>query len=164
MFSRSFLQLSPWATLPLGNSAAPQLFDCAFQPGLVSRVVYDGIRLFQPLRPVHLRRYSFASFLLRETVTLLETLYDHLFREEFPEEKGGFLDNLNPASLEVLKDCRLEAGLTAAEPLQRYQFLRQGYFCVDPVDSAAGRPIFNRTVGLRDSWAKIERAQKKGSG
>ena len=86
-------------------------------------------------------------------------LYDHLFRVPFPEEGRGFMENLNPDSLEVLEGCRVERDLAAAEPGTRLQFLRQGYFCVDALDSTPGRPVFNRTVGLRDSWAKIERQQ-----
>ena len=62
---------------------------------------------------------------------------------------------LNPASLETLTEARLEPSLGAALPGERFQFERTGYFVVDP-DSAAGRPVFNRTVGLKDSWAKIE--------
>ncbi len=90
-------------------------------------------------------------------------LYDHLFSVPFPEdvEEGQeYTVNLNPHSLEVLTDCRLEPGLAAASPGARYQFERQGYFCVDTVDSKPGKPIFNRTVTLRDTWAKIERAQR----
>jgi len=90
-------------------------------------------------------------------------LYDHLFSVPYPEdvEEGQeFTDNLNPNSLEVLTDCRLEPGLADAEPGSRFQFERQGYFCVDTVDSKPGRPVFNRTVTLRDTWAKIEKAQR----
>ncbi len=85
-------------------------------------------------------------------------LYDRLFSTENPEvapEGGTFLDNLNPHSLEVLTDCRLEPGLASAQPGMRVQFERLGYFCADP-DSRPGGLVFNRTVSLRDSWAKIE--------
>jgi glutaminyl-tRNA synthetase len=85
-------------------------------------------------------------------------IYDRLFSVEDPErgkESGSFLDYLNPNSLEVLKRCRAEPGLSAATSPERFQFERLGYFCVDP-DSAPGAPIFNRTVSLRDTWAKIE--------
>jgi glutaminyl-tRNA synthetase len=90
-------------------------------------------------------------------------LYDSLFTTADPEggEEGkDFTDLLNPASLKVLDSCLIEPSLAAAQPGERYQFERQGYFCVDP-DSAAGAPVFNRTVTLRDTWAKI---QKKGGG
>lgn len=89
-------------------------------------------------------------------------LYDHLFTRENPNEvEAGhdFKDYLNPRSLERLTSCQVEPGLAAAGPGSRYQFLRQGYFCLDPVDSVNGALVFNRTVGLRDSWAKIEKSQ-----
>jgi glutaminyl-tRNA synthetase len=87
-------------------------------------------------------------------------LYDRLFNVEDPdqtEEGRTFLDSLNPASLEVLSGCVAEPGLAAAQAEDRFQFERLGYFCVDP-DSKPGAPVFNRTVSLRDAWAKI--AQK----
>jgi glutaminyl-tRNA synthetase len=83
-------------------------------------------------------------------------LYDHLFKVPFPDEGDDFIANLNPDSLAVLKDCRLEPGLAAAQPGDRVQFMRQGYFCVDAVDSAPGRLVFNRTATLKDTWAKVE--------
>ena len=91
-------------------------------------------------------------------------LYDHLFTKRDPndvEEGAACRDHLNPSSVEVLTECRVEPGLAGAEPGSRYQFERQGYFCVDTVDSAEGKPVFNRTVSLRDSWARIEQAQKR---
>jgi len=90
-------------------------------------------------------------------------LYDHLFTKEKPDdvaEGADFTSNLNPNSLQVLDNCRAEPSLTDAEPLSRFQFERLGYFCVDP-DSTARRLIFNRTVTLRDTWAKIQKAQHK---
>jgi glutaminyl-tRNA synthetase len=92
-------------------------------------------------------------------------LYDRLFQTSNPgAEKDGldFKAALNPHSLEVLRDCRIEPGLREALPGSRYQFERLGYFCVDPVDSRPGRPVFNRTATLRDAWARIEEKQKKG--
>jgi glutaminyl-tRNA synthetase len=86
-------------------------------------------------------------------------LYDHLFTKEDPsvgEEGKTFLDYLNPHSLEVSFDALVEPGLAEVEPGTWYQFMRQGYFCVDP-DSEIGKPVFNRTVSLRDTWAKIEK-------
>jgi len=90
-------------------------------------------------------------------------LYDHLFTKENPDktaEDEDFKSNLNPDSCQVLNSCRIEPSLSGAEPLSRYQFERLGYFCVDP-DSSDGQLIFNRTVSLRDTWAKIQKAQKK---
>jgi glutaminyl-tRNA synthetase len=93
-------------------------------------------------------------------------LYDNLFQVENPNEApegGDWMDNLNPSSLVTVQDARLEPSLGAAAPGGLYQFERLGYFCVDK-DSQPGRPIFNRTVGLRDTWAKIEKSQKAGKG
>jgi glutaminyl-tRNA synthetase len=88
-------------------------------------------------------------------------LYDHLFAKPDPEEVGEGQDvfaNLNPNSLERVADCRVEPSLRGAAPGSRFQFERLGYFCVDR-DSTAERPVFNRTVTLRDTWAKIEKRQ-----
>ncbi|MDD5063511.1 MAG: glutamine--tRNA ligase/YqeY domain fusion protein [Phycisphaerae bacterium] len=88
-------------------------------------------------------------------------LYDHLFITQNPddvEEGKDFTSNLNPNSLEVLKDCRVEPSLAGAKPSFRFQFERLGYFCIDP-DSSAGKLVFNRTVSLRDEWAKIQKQQ-----
>jgi glutaminyl-tRNA synthetase len=88
-------------------------------------------------------------------------LYDHLFAKPDPEEVGegqDFFANLNPNSLERVADCRVEPSLRGAPSGSRFQFERLGYFCVDR-DSSADRPVFNRTVTLRDTWAKIEKRQ-----
>ena len=93
-------------------------------------------------------------------------LYDHLFLKPNPddvEEGSDFKANLNPNSLEILASCRVEPNLKGAAPGTRYQFLRLGYFCVDP-DSSDEKLVFNRTVSLHDTWAKIEKAQKKNVG
>jgi len=88
-------------------------------------------------------------------------LYDRLFVKANPlaDKEVDFKTHLNPNSLETLTSCKIEPGLTAAAPGSIYQFERRGYFCVDP-DSAGGALVFNRTVSLRDTWAKIEKAQK----
>ena len=86
-------------------------------------------------------------------------LYDKLFAKPDPNdfaEGGSVLDNLNPNSLEVLLDAKLEPSLASAKLEDRYQFERVGYFCLDP-DSTAGKLVFNRTLPLKDSWAKIEK-------
>jgi glutaminyl-tRNA synthetase len=82
-------------------------------------------------------------------------LYDHLFSRPDPGAAGDFLADLNPASLTVLTDALVEPALAEALPGEAVQFERQGYFCTDP-DGTPERPVFNRTVGLRDSWAKIQ--------
>jgi len=89
-------------------------------------------------------------------------LYEHLFSKEDPTDVGegaGFKAYLNPDSLEILTSCRVEPSLAGAAPGSRFQFERQGYFCVDP-DSSAGKIVFNRTVPLRDTWAKIEKQRE----
>ena len=89
-------------------------------------------------------------------------LYENLFLKEDPnavQEGKTFLDNLNPNSLEVLNNCKLERSLAKAEAGDRFQFERLGYFCVDP-DTTSERLVFNRTVPLRDTWAKIESRDK----
>jgi glutaminyl-tRNA synthetase len=85
-------------------------------------------------------------------------LYDHLFHKADPSETEAgqnYLSNLNPHSLEVLTECRLERSLAAAKIGDRFQFERLGYFCIDP-DSASQKLVFNRAVSLRDTWAKIQ--------
>ena len=93
-------------------------------------------------------------------------LYDRLFSTADPtqvEPGSDFVDNLNPNSLEVLSSAKAEPSLHGATPGNRYQFERKGYFCVDSRDSRAERLVFNRTVTLRDTWAKIQKAaQQKG--
>lgn len=84
-------------------------------------------------------------------------LYDRLFAAEFPDREGNFLDALNPNSLAVLQGCKLEPSLATARPGDRVQFERQGYFWVDPKLSKPGALVFNRIVGLKDAWAKIEK-------
>jgi len=88
-------------------------------------------------------------------------LYDHLFKQENPdkvEEGTDFLDNINPESLEVLKDCIVEPALAEVKVGVPMQFLRMGYFCKDK-DSAPGRLVFNRTISLKDGWAKEQKKQ-----
>ena len=90
-------------------------------------------------------------------------LYDYLFLQSSPEEGeegSDFKSNINQDSLEVLPSCRLEPSLAGATPGSRYQFERLGYFCLDP-DSSVDKLIFNRTVTLRDTWAKIEKKMKE---
>jgi glutaminyl-tRNA synthetase len=97
-------------------------------------------------------------------VTAQVRLYNHLFTRENPnevEEGRHFTDTVNPGSLEVLKGCRLEPSLAAAAPGSRFQFERMGYFCADLKDSQPGRPVFNRSVTLRDTWAKIAKKPSK---
>ena len=90
-------------------------------------------------------------------------MYDNLFTKEDPNQAEAgqpFTVNLNPHSLEVLPRAKLEPSLKSAVAGERYQFERLGYFCVDP-DSVPGRPVFNRTVALKDAWARIEKKTEK---
>jgi len=128
---------------------------CTYDPDTKSGSAQSGRRVKGTLHWVS------AAHSLKAEVRL----YDQLFTKENPdevEEAADFKSNLNPRSLETLTLCRIEPSLAAAALGSLYQFERQGYFCVDSVDSAPGALVFNRTVPLRDSWAKIEKAQKKG--
>ncbi|WP_150304993.1 glutamine--tRNA ligase/YqeY domain fusion protein [Pseudomonas saliphila] len=92
-----------------------------------------------------------------ESIECEVRLYDRLFKTSNPdkgEEGVGFLENINPDSLITLQGCRAEPSLVDATPEDRFQFEREGYFCLDSVDSTADRPVFNRTVTLRDSWGQ----------
>ena len=88
-------------------------------------------------------------------------LYDRLFTAEYPDadKEKSFKDFLNPDSLTTLTDCMLEPGLLQACPDDRFQFERQGYFCLDAVASTTVKPVFNRIVTLRDSWAKLNESE-----
>jgi glutaminyl-tRNA synthetase len=88
-------------------------------------------------------------------------LYNHLFVHSDPGAGGDIMADLNPDSLEVLQDCMVEPALAATTIGATVQFERQGYFCADP-DSTPGRPVFNRTVGLRDTWAKVQAGGGRG--
>ena len=92
----------------------------------------------------------------RHAVDAEVRLYEHLFTSERPDEEPDFLSTLNPDSLEVVADAKVEPCLADARPGERFQFERLGYFAVDP-DSRPGAPVFNRTVSLRDTWAKVSK-------
>ena len=85
-------------------------------------------------------------------------LYERLFSKENPDEGDDFLAYVNPNSLEIPEKSYVEQSLLEAQPGDKFQFERNGYFCMDP-DSQPGKPIFNRTVSLKDAWAKIEQKQ-----
>jgi glutaminyl-tRNA synthetase len=76
------------------------------------------------------------------------------------EEGQDFTENLNPLSLTVLNNCKVESSLGDTQALDRFQFERLGYFCTDP-DTQNGKLVFNKTVGLRDTWAKIQQKEKQ---
>ena len=89
-------------------------------------------------------------------------LYDRLFDHPSPAQEEDWKGHLNPDSLEVLSGCKLEPHLAEAQPGGTWQFERQGYFCADSKDSRPEALVFNRTVGLRDTWAKIEKRAARG--
>jgi glutaminyl-tRNA synthetase len=126
---------------------------CTYDPATRGGSAPDGRRVKATLHWVS------AAHALEAEVRL----YDRLFIKEDPDDtKEGqdFTDNINPDSLEVLSSCRVEPSLAGATPEDRVQFERMGYFCVDR-DSTAERLVFNRTVSLRDTWAKIEQKMEK---
>jgi glutaminyl-tRNA synthetase len=96
----------------------------------------------------------------KHALTAEVRLYDHMFTAEDPQI-SDLQENLNPNSLEILSECKVEPSLASAESGQHYQFERVGYFCVDFIDSKPEKKVFNRTVQLRDTWARIQRAQNQ---
>jgi glutaminyl-tRNA synthetase len=118
---------------------------CRFIEGTLGNNPADGVK---PKGVVH---WVSAS----EGVAVELRLYDRLFTHEAPDKGGAdFVDYLNPGSLVVKKDCLMEPGLVQAEPEQIFQFEREGYFVADRYDHSAGQPVFNKTIGLRDTWAR----------
>jgi len=110
------------------------------------RQIYEYIRREKQRTPAKVRSVS-ASEVLRSE-------YD-MYGPEFPEPDAAgkdFLECLNPDSLEVLTGCKVELGLADAQPSDRFQFMRQGYFCADSKDSKPGHLVFNRAVSLKDSF------------
>jgi len=127
---------------------------CTYDPATRGGDAPDGRKVKATLHWVSARHAAEAEV----------RLYEHLFTKRDPEESegGDFKSNLNANSLEVLDSCKIEPGLKGAKPFSRYQFERKGYFCVDAVDSSSGKPVFNRIVSLRDTWAKIEKKKQGG--
>ena len=98
----------------------------------------------------------------QHAVTTEIRLYDRLFAAPHPgrnDPEGNFLNDLNPESVEVINDCKAEPELSTAVPEDVFQFERVGYFCVDANNSRPDALVFNRTVTLRDTWAKLEQEQ-----
>ncbi|MGB2012052.1 MAG: glutamate--tRNA ligase family protein, partial [Akkermansiaceae bacterium] len=128
------------------NTGEVTVIQCEFIPGTIGQDAPEGIQCRAAIHWV-----DAASAVNAEI-----RLYDRLFSEENPDAaEGGFLACLNPDSLSVIKDAKLEASLMQADHCSQYQFERVGYFCADSVDHIPGEaPVFNRTVALRDSWKK----------
>jgi glutaminyl-tRNA synthetase len=137
------------------HSGEPLELHCTYDPATRGGWSEDGRKVKGTLHWVS------ASHAVEAEVRL----YNHLFTTENPnevEDGKTFTDYINPDSLEILSGCKVEPSLAQAAPGARYQFLRQGYFCVDLNSGTDQKLVFNRTVTLRDSWAKIEKAQKRG--
>ncbi len=133
------------------NTGEVKELRCTYDPATRGGDAPDGRKVKATLHWVSARHAAEAEV----------RLYENLFAKRDPEETDGgdFRSNLNPDSLEVLSSCKIEPGLRDAKPLSRYQFERKGYFCADAGGASAGKPVFNRIVGLRDTWAKIEKKQ-----
>jgi glutaminyl-tRNA synthetase len=126
---------------------------CTFDPATRGGSAPDGRKVKGTIHWVS------ADHAIDAEVRLYEAL---LAVPELPEDATDVLDHLNPGSEQVLTGCKLEPSLATAEPGDRFQLERTGYFCVDP-DATPGRPVLNRTVTLRDSWAKIEKQMGGGN-
>ena len=126
---------------------------CVYDPETKGGHAADGRRVRGTIHWVS------AAHALPATVRL----YDHLFTVEKPDELGAdFRDALNPQSVEILTGCQVEPSLAGGVPGSSYQFERLGYFCMDAIDSKPDAMVFNRTVSLRDTWARVERSQQAG--
>jgi glutaminyl-tRNA synthetase len=122
---------------------------CKYDPATQGGNAPDGRKVKSTLHWVS------ASHALRAEVRL----YDHLFTKERPDEAADgedFRSNLNPQSLQILSDCMAEPSLKDTRPFDRFQFERLGYFCID-ADTTDDRLVINRTVTLRDTWAKVQK-------
>ncbi|NLY41360.1 MAG: glutamine--tRNA ligase/YqeY domain fusion protein [Desulfovibrionales bacterium] len=118
---------------------------CTYDPATRGGDAPDGRKVKGTLHWVSARHCAEAEI----------RLYDRLFTAELPGKDADFLTQINPASLEILSGCKIEQALVQAEPEARFQFERQGYFCADRQEHRPGQAVFNRTVTLRDSWAKV---------
>jgi glutaminyl-tRNA synthetase len=126
---------------------------CSYDPETKSGQATDGRKVKGTLHWVSARHALIAEV----------RLYDHLFSKPDPNETEAgqdFISNLNPDSLEIVNSF-VEPSLKNAKPGEHYQFLRNGYFCVDAKNSTPEKPVFNRTTSLRDTWARIERSQSR---
>ena len=124
---------------------------CTYDPATRGGNAPDGRKVKATIHWVSAAHAVDAEVRIYETCSLKENPGD-------VEEGKDVLDNLNPNSLEVIADAKVEPSLANAAAGTRYQFERLGYFCVDP-DSKPGKPVFNRTVALKDTWAKVEKKQ-----
>jgi glutaminyl-tRNA synthetase len=155
---KKFYRLSPGAEVRLRyaylitckeavKNAAGEVVElrCTYDPATRGGNAPDGRKVKATLHWVFAQRAAPAEI----------RLYNHLFVRPDPGANGDIASDLNPDSLEVLTECRVEPALAATPPEAAVQFERQGYFCIDP-SSTPDRLVFNRTVGLRDTWAKMQ--------
>ena len=127
---------------------------CTYDPASAGGSTPDGRKVQGTLHWVSAAHAADAE------VRLYEPLFSKVNPDDLPDGQD-YKDNLNPNSLVVLTGCKVEPELATPASGERYQFMRQGYFCADS-DSQPGKPVFNRTVTLKDTWAKVEKGQKKG--
>ena len=159
---RKFFRLAPWREVRLRygyfitctdviKDAAGEVVElrCTYDPETRGGQAPDGRRVRGTIHWVSAQHAADAEV----------RLYEHLFTSERPDDDDDFMTTLNPSSLEVVQGAKVEPGLADAQQGERFQFERLGYFAVDP-DSQPGALVFNRTVSLRDTWAKI----RKGGG
>jgi glutaminyl-tRNA synthetase len=131
-----------------GTGAVTEV-HCTYDPATRSGDAPDGRKVKSTIHWVSARHAVKADV----------RLYEQMFTVDQPDEGDGIEQVINPKSLEVLSGCLLEPSLADAQPGDKFQFERNGYFCADP-DGQPGKPVFNRTVTLRDTWAKIEKGMK----
>lgn len=129
----------------LGDDGEVSEIHCEFIPDTIGQSAPEGVKC----------RTAIHWVSVEEAVDSEVRLYDRLFTEELPDKvEGGYLECLNPNSLQVITDAKVEPSLAAMSPGERSQFERLGYFCSDSEDHTAEKPVFNRIVTLRDSWGK----------
>jgi len=131
---------------------------CDYDPESIGGSTPDGRRVRGTLHWVSAPHSHTAQVRLYDRLLLDDAELESAAADAAAADTPDFIARLNPNSLETLTDCRIEPSLLAAEPGSRWQFERQGYFCVDAADSRPGAPVFNRTVPLRDTWARIARS------
>ena len=127
----------------LGDDGEVSEIHCEFIPDTIGQSAPEGVQC----------RTAIHWVSCEQAVDAEVRLYDRLFTEEIPDNaKGGYLECLNPQSLEVVTGAKVEPSLAAMAPAERCQFERIGYFCADAEDHSSDKPVFNRVVTLRDSW------------
>jgi glutaminyl-tRNA synthetase len=166
---KGFFRLSPGKEVRLRYAYIIKCIDVIKDPrtGAISelRCTYDPETRSGSSQPQRKVKATIHWVSADHALSAEARLYDHLFTREDPDDApdgNDWLANLNPKSLEVIKDARVEPFLSRAKAGELYQFERLGYFCVDNSDSTVGRLVFNRTVTLRDTWARIQKSAKGG--